>query len=74
MGTRIDVKVGALGDAKFDGTLLATPLLGDGNVYAVAQGAISSVYPPEMLRKNHILLILMVIYNGGIVENEIDLV
>jgi flagellar P-ring protein precursor FlgI len=41
-GTRIDVTVSALGDAKSlqGGTLLVTPLLGaDGNVYAVAQGS-----------------------------------
>ncbi|MCZ8125305.1 MAG: flagellar basal body P-ring protein FlgI [Magnetospirillum sp.] len=40
-GTRIDVNVGALGDATSlqGGTLLVTPLLGaDGEVYAVAQG------------------------------------
>jgi flagellar P-ring protein FlgI len=40
-GTRIDVGISALGDAKnlLGGTLLVTPLLGaDGEVYAVAQG------------------------------------
>ena len=40
-GTRIDVNVGALGDATSlqGGTLLVTPMLGaDGEVYAVAQG------------------------------------
>ncbi len=43
-GSRIDVTVSALGDAKSlrGGTLLVTPLLGaDGEVYAVAQGALS---------------------------------
>src|ERR1700712_2437953 len=43
-GTRIDVTVSALGDSKSlqGGTLLVTPLLGaDGNVYAVAQGALA---------------------------------
>ncbi len=43
-GTRIDVNVGALGDATslLGGTLLVTPLLGaDGEVYAVAQGPIA---------------------------------
>ncbi len=43
-GTRVDVTVSALGDAKSlqGGTLLVTPLLGaDGEVYAVAQGAVS---------------------------------
>jgi flagellar basal body P-ring protein FlgI len=43
-GTKIDITVSALGDAKDlkGGTLLVTPLLGaDGQVYAVAQGALS---------------------------------
>src|ERR1700722_2959795 len=42
-GSRMDVTVSALGDAKNldGGTLLVTPLLGaDGNVYAVAQGSL----------------------------------
>ena len=42
-GTRMDVTVSSLGDAKNlqGGTLLVTPLLGaDGNVYAVAQGSL----------------------------------
>ena len=44
-GSRIDVGVSALGDAKdlTGGTLLVTPLLGaDGEVYSVAQGALST--------------------------------
>jgi flagellar P-ring protein FlgI len=43
-GTRLDVTVSALGDAKSlqGGTLLVTPLLGaDGEVYAVAQGSLA---------------------------------
>ncbi len=43
-GTRIDVSVSAMGDAKnlLGGTLLVTPLMGaDGEVYAVAQGAVA---------------------------------
>jgi flagellar P-ring protein precursor FlgI len=43
-GSRIDVTVSAMGDAKSlqGGTLLVTPLLGaDGNAYAVAQGQIT---------------------------------
>lgn len=43
-GSRFDVSVQAIGDAKslLGGTLIATPLLAaDGNTYAVAQGAIS---------------------------------
>ncbi|ACL59571.1 flagellar basal body P-ring protein FlgI [Methylobacterium nodulans] len=43
-GTRIDVTVSSLGDAKSlqGGTLLVTPLLGaDGEVYALAQGSLA---------------------------------
>ncbi len=43
-GTRIDLTVSALGDAKSlqGGTLLVTPLLGaDGEVYAIAQGPVA---------------------------------
>lgn len=43
-GSRIDVGASALGDAKslLGGTLLVTPLIGaDGEVYAVAQGALT---------------------------------
>jgi flagellar P-ring protein precursor FlgI len=43
-GTRIDVNVSALGDAKslLGGVLLVTPLMGaDGEVYAVAQGPVA---------------------------------
>lgn len=43
-GSKIDITVSTLGDAKSlqGGTLLVTPLLGaDGEVYAVAQGAVS---------------------------------
>ncbi len=43
-GSKLDVSVSAMGDAKnlAGGTLLATPLYGaDGEVYAVAQGSIS---------------------------------
>ncbi len=44
-GSRIDIGVSALGDAKdlTGGTLLVTPLLGaDGEVYAVGQGALAT--------------------------------
>jgi len=43
-GTRIDVQIAALGDAKSlqGGTLLVTPLLGaDGEAYAIAQGPLT---------------------------------
>lgn len=45
-GSRIDVNVAALGDSKslLGGTLLVTPLVGaDGEIYAVAQGALAGV-------------------------------
>ena len=45
-GTRIDVSVAAMGDAKSleGGTLLVTPLVGaDGEIYAVAQGGLAGV-------------------------------
>lgn len=44
-GSRLDVAVSALGDAKSlnGGTLLVTPLMGaDGEIYAVAQGALTT--------------------------------
>lgn len=44
-GARIDISVSAMGDAKdlLGGTLLVTPLMGaDGDVYAVAQGPITT--------------------------------
>jgi flagellar P-ring protein precursor FlgI len=44
-GSRVDVTVSALGDAKslLGGTLLVTPMLGaDGEVYAVAQGSVQT--------------------------------
>ena len=44
-GSRVDIAVSALGDATnlMGGTLLVTPLLGaDGEVYAVAQGAVAT--------------------------------
>ncbi|KAF0222213.1 MAG: flagellar P-ring protein precursor [Rhodospirillaceae bacterium] len=45
-GTRLDVSVAAMGDAKSleGGTLLVTPLVGaDGEIYAVAQGGLAGV-------------------------------
>lgn len=79
LGTRIDVKVSALGDCKSlkGGILLASPLLGaDGNVYAVAQGAVSlSDFTPvsgEVKTKSNMVETNGYIQSGGIVENEID--
>ncbi len=76
-GSRIDVMVSALGDAKNlqGGTLLATPLVGaNGEVYAVAQGqvAVSGVSAQSATQS----LVKGVptsgrIANGAIIENEI---
>ena len=78
-GARIDVKVGALGDAKSlrGGTLLPTPLLGaDGNVYAVAQGTVTiadfSPASAEVKTKNTSIETNGYIQSGAIVEEEID--
>jgi flagellar P-ring protein precursor FlgI len=79
MGTKIDIKVSALGDAKSlkGGTLLATPLLGaDGNVYAVAQGPVAlSNYVPvsgDVKTKAGAVETNGYIQSGAIVEDEID--
>ncbi len=76
-GSRIDVMVSALGDAKNlqGGTLLATPLVGaDGEVYAVAQGqvavgAVSARGATESVVKG--VPTSGRIANGAIIENEI---
>jgi len=77
-GTRIDVTVSALGDAKSlqGGTLLVTPLLGaDGNVYAVAQGSLaiggfSAQGDAASITKG--VPTVGRIANGAIIEREID--
>lgn len=79
-GSRIDVTVASLGDAKSlqGGVLLQTPLVGaDGRVYAVAQGAIAvggflgGAGGPggATVQKNHPTVGM--ISNGAIVEREI---
>lgn len=79
-GSRMDVTVASLGDAKTlqGGVLLQTPLQGaDGRVYAVAQGAIaiggflggSGGAGGATVQKNHPTVGL--ISNGAIVEREI---
>jgi flagellar P-ring protein precursor FlgI len=79
-GSRIDVTVASLGDAKSlqGGVLLQTPLVGaDGRVYAVAQGPIavggflggSGGAGGSTVQKNHPTV--GIISNGGIVEREI---
>ncbi len=79
-GGRIDVTVSAMGDAKdlTGGTLLATPLYGaDGEVYAVAQGAISIGGFKAASESGSTTVTKGVptsgfIANGGIVEKEIE--
>jgi flagellar P-ring protein FlgI len=77
-GTRMDVTVSALGDAKNlqGGTLLVTPLLGaDGNVYAVAQGslAISGFQAEgEAAKITRGVPTVGRIANGAIIEREVE--
>jgi flagellar P-ring protein FlgI len=77
-GTRIDVTASALGDAKSlqGGTLLVTPLLAaDGNVYAVAQGALAiGGFQAEGEAAKIVRGVPTVgrIANGAIIEREID--
>ena len=77
-GTRMDVTVSALGDAKnlTGGTLLVTPLLGaDGNVYAVAQGSVAiSGFQAEGEAAKIVRGVPTVgrIANGAIIEREIE--
>src|SRR5437870_4522487 len=77
-GTRVDVTVSALGDAKslMGGTLLVTPLLGaDGNVYAVAQGSLAiggfSV-EGDAAKITRGVPTVGRISNGAIIEREVD--
>jgi flagellar P-ring protein precursor FlgI len=77
-GTRMDVTVSALGDAKNlqGGTLLVTPLLGaDGNVYAVAQGSVAiGGFQAEGQAASITKGVPTVgrIANGAIIEREIE--
>ncbi len=73
IGDRIDITVSSLGDAKSlkGGTLLMMPLKGiDGNIYAIAQGAISLAIPAGAGDRNSHLLTARLI-NGATVEREI---
>lgn len=74
-GSRIDIVVSSLGDAKSlsGGTLLLTPLRGvDGNVYALAQGAIAiGGAGGNGATKNHLLVGR--IAGGASVEREIKM-
>lgn len=77
-GTRIDVTVSALGDAKSlqGGMLLVTPLLGaDGNVYAVGQGSLAIggfQVEGDAAKITRGVPTVGRIANGAIVEREID--
>jgi flagellar P-ring protein precursor FlgI len=77
-GTRIDVTVSALGDAKSlqGGTLLVTPLLGaDGNVYAVAQGSLAIggfQVEGDAAKITRGVPTVGRIANGAIIEREIE--
>ena len=79
-GTRLDVNVASMGDAKSlqGGVLLQTPLIGaDGKVYAVAQGALSTGGISggtdggggATVQKNHPTVAL--VPDGALVEKEI---
>lgn len=76
-GSRVDVTVSSIGDAKTlqGGILLQTPLLGvDGKIYALAQGAISlggisAGNEGASVLKNHPTVAQII--GGGIVEREI---
>jgi flagellar P-ring protein FlgI len=77
-GTRIDVTVSALGDAKSlqGGTLLVTPLLAaDGEVYSVAQGSVAIAgfqAEGEAAKITRGVPTVGRIANGALVEREIE--
>ena len=77
-GTRIDVKVSAMGDARSlqGGELLVTPLVGaDGEVYAVGQGAVAIAgFQAEgaAARITRGVPTVGRVSNGGIVEREVN--
>lgn len=77
-GTRIDVSISALGDAKSlqGGVLLVTPMLGaDGEVYAIAQGQVAiGGYSAEGQGQSVVKGVPTSgrIANGGIIEREIQ--
>jgi flagellar P-ring protein precursor FlgI len=77
-GTRIDVTVSALGDAKSlqGGTLLVTPLLGaDGEVYAVGQGSVAIAgfqAEGEAAKVTRGVPTVGRIPNGALIEREVE--
>ena len=77
-GTRLDVTVSALGDAKSlqGGTLLVTPLLGaDGEVYAVSQGSLAIAgfqAEGEASKVTRGVPTVGRIANGAVIEREVE--
>lgn len=77
-GTRVDVTVSALGDAKSlqGGTLLVTPLMGaDGEVYAVGQGSVAIAgfqAEGEAAKITRGVPTVGRISNGALIEREIE--
>src|SRR6202000_2332591 len=77
-GSRIDVAVATMGDAKSlqGGILLVTPLEGaDGEVYAVAQGAVSSGFSAQGASGSSVTRGVPTsgrIANGALVEREVN--
>jgi len=72
-GDKINVEVASIGDAKsiIGGTLLLTPLRGvDGEIYALAQGAIAKGYSAD--KRNKRKATAAKIFKGAIVEREVD--
>ncbi|MET0156315.1 MAG: flagellar basal body P-ring protein FlgI [Rickettsiales bacterium] len=75
-GSRFDVQVSTLGDAKSlqGGILLATPMVGaDGNVYAVAQGSVAIAHNSEPTAQGGVEAspTTGAVPSGAIVEREI---
>ncbi len=73
-GTKLDVSVSSLGDAKSleGGTLLMTPLKApNGEVYAVAQGLLAITRKPGKKNNMDIVPTTGIIADGGIVEKEV---
>lgn len=72
LGQKLDITISSIGDAKSlaGGTLLATPLKGgDGNIYAMAHGALSI----GGLTQGAKFATTAAIPSGGTVEKEIDI-
>lgn len=75
-GDKVNITVSSIGDAKSlqGGTLLMTPLKGvDGKIYALAQGAISIGGRNTKGAGEASHPTAGMIYNGGVVEREIDI-